>query len=81
MSVIIAGQLLCPFLTGEAKAWQSSTLGVGWNSGNAVAMLRSLRIIRKVAGMSEADLKTKFDEIAYVCTLTFSKDMDELYYG
>jgi hypothetical protein len=79
--VIIAGQLLCPFFTVEAKAYQSPELGLRQNVHSGAVMLRILRMIRKHAGMEETDIQKDFDGTARVCMVTFAKSLIEIHCG
>ena len=66
-------QLVFPVVTIEAKGRQSKLEAQYQNQNDSAVMLRNLRTLREQAGMSAADLKTRFDNIAHVVTIIFTK--------
>tara|TARA_R110002003_G_scaffold110_10_gene9327 strand:+ start:995 stop:1933 length:939 start_codon:yes stop_codon:yes gene_type:complete len=66
-------QLLFPVVTVEVKGAASDEHAQRQNMHNSAVMLRNLLTLREKAGMDASELSTKFDGIAHVITISFTK--------
>ncbi|CAE7177341.1 hypothetical protein CFE70_005667 [Pyrenophora teres f. teres 0-1] len=73
------GSLAFPVATVEIKHLTGDAYAERQNMHNAAIMLRNLRKLRQLAGMDEEELKTKFDGIAHVITVSFTQTTSAIY--
>ncbi|EDU45454.1 hypothetical protein A1F94_003087 [Pyrenophora tritici-repentis] len=73
------GLLAFPVATAEIKHITGDAYAERQNMHNAAIMLRNLRKLRQLAGMEEEELRTKFDGIAHVITISFTQTTSAIY--